>query len=176
MALVKPKMVIPNHGEHRHLREHAKVARSNGWASEVAVNGTMLDLGGDEPRVVDFVETGRIYLDGAVQIGALDGIVRDRIRMALNGHVVVTVILDVDDEPLGEAWCELKGLPEIGRSRAPLLDVLEEDLTQFLRRASAKTLRDDDKLEGELRRIARNTCNDEIGRKPETTVIVSRLG
>ena len=63
----------------------------------------------------------------------------------------------------------------MGRSDAPLLDVLEEDLTQFLGRAKAKTLGDDDKLEGELRRIARNTCRDEIGKKPEVTVIVSRL-
>lgn len=173
--IVNPEMVIPNHGEHRHLREHAKLAADGGRASIVAVNGTMLDLSGSAPSIAGFVETGRTYLDGAVQIGALDGIVRDRIRMALNGHVVVTVILDEDDEPLGEAWCELKGLPEMGRSDAPLLDVLEEDLTQFLGRAKAKTLGDDDKLEGELRRIARNTCRDEIGKKPEVTVIVSRL-
>ncbi len=126
-------------------------------------------------KVTGFVETGRVYLDGGVQIGSMDGIVRDRLRMAMNGHVTVNALLDEDDEPLGEAWVELKGLPELGRSDAPLVDVLEEDLTQFLGRAGAKTLRDDDKLEGELRRIARNTSRDEIGKKPEVTVIVSRL-
>ncbi len=173
--IVNPEMVIPNHGEHRHLREHARISAERGRASVVAVNGTMLDLSGKTPKVCGFVETGRTYLDGATQIGALDGVVRDRIRMALNGHVVVTVILDEKDEPLGEAWCDIKGLPEKGRSNAPLLDVLEEDLTQFLGRASEKTLSNDDKLEGELRRIARGTCNDEIGKKPEVTVIVSRL-
>ncbi|MCP4822404.1 MAG: ribonuclease J, partial [Shimia sp.] len=173
--IVNPQMVIPNHGEHRHLREHAKLANDAGRASIVAVNGTMLDLTGDEPKVTGFVETGRVYLDGGVQIGSMDGIVRDRLRMAMNGHVTVNVLLDEDDEPLGEAWVELKGLPELGRSDAPLVDVLEEDLTQFLGRAGAKTLRDDDKLEGELRRIARNTSRDEIGKKPEVTVIVSRL-
>ncbi len=173
--IVNPQMVIPNHGEHRHLREHAKLANDAGRASIVAVNGTMLDLTGDEPKVTGFVETGRVYLDGGVQIGSMDGIVRDRLRMAMNGHVTVNALLDEDDEPLGEAWVELKGLPELGRSDAPLVDVLEEDLTQFLGRAGAKTLRDDDKLEGELRRIARNTSRDEIGKKPEVTVIVSRL-
>lgn len=173
--IVKPQMVIPNHGEHRHLREHVRLSVDNGRQSLVAVNGTMVDLTGKAPKVCGFVETGRTYLDGATQIGAMDGIVRDRIRMALNGHVIVTVILDEDGEPLGEAWCELKGLPELGRSQAPLVDVLEEDLSQFLRRAGEKTLGNDDKLEGELRRIARNTCMDEIGKKPEATVIVSRL-
>ena len=173
--IVDPEMVIPNHGEHRHLREHAKLAAEGGRGSIVAVNGTMLDLSGAAPSIAGYVETGRTYLDGSVQIGALDGIVRDRIRVALNGHITVSVILDEDDEPLGEAWVELKGLPELGRSDAPLVDVLEEDLSQFLGRAGAKTLADDDKLGGELRRIARNGCQAEIGKKPETTVIISRL-
>ncbi|MEO0677355.1 MAG: ribonuclease J, partial [Pseudomonadota bacterium] len=106
---------------------------------------------------------------------AMDGIVRDRIRMALNGHVMVSVILE-DDEPVGEPWCELMGLAETGTSNAPLADVLEEDLGQFLMRASAKTLKDDDKLEEELRRITRNTAQSEIGKKPEVTVVLSRLG
>ncbi len=173
--IVNPVMVIPNHGEHRHLREHAKLASGHGRASIVAVNGTMLDLTGNQPSIAGHVETGRTYLDGTRKIGALDGIVRDRIRMALNGHVIVNVLLDDDDEPLGDAWCELMGLPELGRSDAPLVDVLEADLTQFLGRAGEKTLSNDDKLETELRRIVRNTARDEIGKKPEVTVIVSRL-
>lgn len=173
--IVNPQMVIPMHGEHRHLREHAKLAESKGRQSAVAVNGTMLDLSGNEPKVTEFVETGRTYLDGSVKIGALDGVVRDRIRMALNGHVIVNVILDEDDEPLGEPWVELMGLPEQGSSFAPLVDVLEEDLSQFLGRAGQKTLADDDKLEEGLRRVARNSARDEIGKKPECTVIVSRL-
>ncbi|MBE1298050.1 MAG: MBL fold metallo-hydrolase [Rhodobacteraceae bacterium] len=174
-ALVKPKILVPMHGEHRHLRQHARIAEEAGIASAVAVNGTMLDLSRDEPKVVDYIETGRVYLDGTVKIGALDGIVRDRIRMALNGHLVITVILDEEAEPLGEPWCDIKGLAETGTSDAALAEVIEEDLNQFLMRAGAKTLRDDDKLEGELRRVARQTANTEIGKKPEVTVVISRM-
>ncbi|UWP94287.1 ribonuclease J [Aliiroseovarius crassostreae] len=169
-----PQMVIPMHGEHRHLREHAKLAQENGRNAMVVVNGAVCDLTGDAPHVVEHVEADRIYLDGDILIGALDGVVRDRIRLALNGHVIVNVIVE-NDEPLGEPWVEIMGLPELGHSRAPLVDVLEEDLGQFLMRAGDKTLRDDDKLGEELKRIARKTTNDEIGRKPEVTVVVSRL-
>jgi ribonuclease J len=172
--IINPRMVIPMHGEHRHLREHAKLAEKGGRPSMVVVNGAVCDLTGDAPHVVEHVETDRIYLDGDILIGALDGIVRDRIRLALNGHVIVNVILD-GDEPLGEPWVELMGLPEVGHSNAPLVDVLEEDLGQFLMRASNKTLRDEDKLGDELKRIARKSTNDEIGRKPEVTIVVSRL-
>jgi ribonuclease J len=173
--IVKPQVVIPMHGEHRHLREHVKLAEANGMTGVLAVNGMMVDISGNQPKIAEFIETGRTYLDGSVQIGALDGVVRDRIRMALNGHVVVTVILDEEDEPLGDPWCELMGLPETGRSKAALVDVLEADLGQWLARAGAKTIRDDEKLNDGLRRVARQTALDEIGKKPEVTVVVSRL-
>ena len=173
--LTRPQIVVPMHGEHRHLREHAKLAESNGFQSIVAPNGVKVNLSGNEPLVAGYVETGRLYLDGSVLIGALDGIVRDRIRMALNGHVLVTVPIDEDGELLGEPWCELKGLPELGKSNAPLVDVLEEDLDQFLGRAKGSTLKDDDKLETELKKIVRKSSLDEIGKKPEVTVVVSRL-
>jgi ribonuclease J len=173
--LVKPQMLIPMHGEHRHLREHVKLAASKGLQGVVAVNGMMIDLSGNAPTVAEYIETGRTYLDGTVQIGALDGVVRNRIRMALNGHVIVTVIIDDENEPLGDAWCETMGLAEVGSSRAPLVDVLEEDLSQFLNRANEKTLSDDAKLEEALRRIVRQSTQNEIGKKPEVTVVVSRL-
>ena len=168
-------MVIPMHGEHRHLREHVKLANSNRLKGVLAVNGMMIDLSGNAPKVVEYVETGRTYLDGSVQVGAMDGVVRDRIRMALNGHVMVNVILDEDDEPLGDPWVEVMGLAETGRSNAPLVDVLEEDLSQFMGRAGAKTLTDDDKLEEGLRRVARQSTQTEIGKRPEVTVVISRL-
>lgn len=174
-GIVAPQMVIPMHGEHRHLRAHARLASEAGMQSIVAVNGMMLDLSGNAPSVAEYIETGRTYLDGSVKIGALDGVVRDRIRMALNGHVVVTVILDDEDEPLGEPWCEIMGLPETGTSNAGLVEVLEADLNQFLMRANAKTRADDDKLEAELKKIARQTAQGEIGKKPEVTIVISRI-
>ena len=173
--VVKPQMLIPMHGEHRHLREHVKVAEGRGLQGVLAVNGMMIDLSGNQPKVTEYVETGRTYLDGSVQVGALDGVVRDRIRMALNGHVTVTVIMDDEDEPLGEPWVDTMGLPETGSSNAPLVDVLEQDLSQWLGRAKATTLRDDQALDDGLRKITRQSAQNEIGKKPEVTVVVSRL-
>nr|WP_319250394.1 ribonuclease J [uncultured Celeribacter sp.] len=172
--IVKPQIVVPMHGEHRHLREHAKLAEGNGFQAVVAPNGVGVDLSGNAPRIAEYVETGRTYLDGSIQIGALDGIVRERIRMSMNGLVVATVIIE-DDEPLGDCWCEVRGLPETGISRAPLVDVLEEDVNQFLMRAGKKTLSDDDKLEEDIRRILRKTSQEEVGKKPEVQIVISRL-
>ncbi|WP_078570495.1 MULTISPECIES: ribonuclease J [Thioclava] len=173
--LLAPKMLIPMHGEHRHLREHAKLASDKGIASEVATNGTMIDLTGKSPKVVEYIEAGRTYLDGSVQIGAMDGVVRDRMRMALNGLCLVTLILDEEDQPLGEPWVELNGLPKLGRSGAPLAETIEDEMTQYLERASIKVLKNDDKIDEGLRRIARQVSMEEIGKKPEVIVVTSRL-
>ena len=173
--LLKPGMVIPMHGEHMHLREHAKLASAKGVPSAIATNGTMLDLTGDTPRVVDQIDTGRLYLDGTVLIGAMDGVVRDRIRMALNGHALVTVIVDEDDRPVPDAWVELSGLPERGRAGVPLADNIEGELAEFLDRADDRTVMNDDRLEEAIRKITRQVSMEEIGKKPEVTVIISRL-
>ncbi|NDR56384.1 ribonuclease J [Aliiruegeria sabulilitoris] len=173
--LMRPQMLIPMHGEHRMLRRHAEAGEAKGITSKVATNGTMLDLTGDYPVVCEHVETGRVYLDGAQKIGAMDGVVRDRIRMALNGHVMLNVILDEEDEPLGEPWAETMGLVETGRSNAPLVDLVEAEAAQFLARANDKLLVDDDKLDSGLRRVVRQVAVEEIGKKPEVTVVISRL-
>lgn len=173
-ALAAPQIVVPMHGEHRHLRAHCKLTEAQGRTAVLAPNGTRVALSGNAPQVVEYVETGRTYLDGSVQIGALDGVVRDRIRMALNGAVVVTLILE-EDEPVGEPWVELMGLPQIGVSKAPVAEVMEADLAQAIARMSERTKMDDDALEDELKRIARKTASDELGRKPEVAVILSRL-
>jgi len=173
--LVLPDMLIPMHGEHRHLSEHVRIATEAGIAAAVAPNGTMLDLSGDVPEVVEYVETGRLYLDGTALVGAMDGVVRDRIRMALNGHATVTVLLDETDTPMGEPWVELMGLPPVGRGERPLAETIETDLDEVIGRLSRKVMADDAKLEEEIRKVVRQVAMEEIGKKPEVTVVISRL-
>tara|TARA_R110002051_G_scaffold14460_7_gene46887 strand:- start:10443 stop:12122 length:1680 start_codon:yes stop_codon:yes gene_type:complete len=173
--IVKPQILIPMHGEHRHLREHVKLGAERGLTGIVAVNGMMIDLSGNAPTVAEYIDTGRTYLDGSVKYGAMDGIVRDRIRMAMNGQMIVTLIMDENDDPLGDPWVEISGLAETGSSDSALVDVVEADLAQFIGRAQPKTLRDDVKLEKELKHVARKSAQGEIGKKPEVIVIISRL-
>jgi hypothetical protein len=76
---------------------------------------------------------------------------------------------------LGEPWAEPMGLPETGKGGRPLSEVIEADLAEFLDRAGAKVLRDDEKLDDGVRRVVRQVSMEEIGKKPEVTVVVSRL-
>ena len=173
--IVSPQFLLPMHGEHRHLREHIKLAEAKGVSCLLASNGTMVDLSGNQLKVVDHVDTGRLYLDGTTKFGALDGIVRDRIKLAINGIILVNIIFDENDDMLGEPWCEIRGLPDVGQSDCNVIDVLEEDLSQYIGRSKPSVIQDDEKLEKDIKRIARQTALTEIGKKPEVSVIISRL-
>ena len=52
---------------------------------------------------------------------------------------------------------------------------IEAELAEFLERADDRTVRDDDRLEEAIRKITRQVAMEEIGKKPEVTVIISRL-
>lgn len=173
--LIAPQMLIPIHGEHRMLREHAKLALARGVRSLVVPNGSVCDLTGDAPVLVDEVQTGRVYLDGSRLVGAMDGVIRDRLRMAIGGHVFVTLILDEENEALGAPWAEIAGLRSEGRGGQMLNEIIEAELEDFVDRAGHKVLADDDKLNDGLRRVVRQVVMEEIGKKPEVTVVVSRL-
>ncbi len=131
----------------------ATCANMRGWrwqagvASDVVTNGMMIDITGDAPEVAEYIETGRTYLDGSVMIGARDGVVRDRIRMALNGHVHGDGDPGRSRRTAGRCLGRGEGSARKGRTGAALADTLEADLTEFLDKAGAKVLRDDDKLD-----------------------------
>jgi ribonuclease J len=173
--LLRPQILVPNHGEFRHLREHARLAVAKGMDGIVAANGTMVELSGNAPGVVEHIDVGKTYLDGSALIGAYDGIIRDRMKLALNGIVVVALIVDEDDDILEDAWVALRGLPETGDRGEDLAGMIEGELAQALPRMGRKTVDDDDKLEEAVRRVVRDVCVSEIGKRPEVTVLVSRL-
>jgi ribonuclease J len=143
-SLMQPKMVIPMHGEHRHLREHAMLARE-----------------------------GRLYLDGTRKIGAMDGVVRERLRMAIRGLVGVSLVIE-GPSVIG-VWAEPMGLPDGGLLDAGLADVLETEVERALSKASKKTLRDDDAVEDLTHRTVTKFCRDLTGKKPVTQIMINRL-
>jgi len=103
LALTKPKFFIPAHGEHRHLRTHARIAARMGIAARniiVADIGQVMELTGRSIVINGTVQSGRILVDGT-GVGDVGSVVlRDRQRLAQDGMVVVIVNLSSDDGSL----------------------------------------------------------------------------
>ena len=172
--LINPKILLPMHGEHRHLRAHVELGQESGIKGVIAPNGTMVDITTDTPKIVDHIETGRVYLDGTRLIGAFDGVVLERIRMATRGVVVVSLMLD-GNRVASSAWAEPMGMASLGARETPLEDQIEQEFDAQMARAKPRDLSNDDSVEDIARKAVSRVCFALIGKKPVTKVLINRL-
>src|SRR5260370_34423794 len=106
LALLKPRYVVPVHGEYRMLVEHARLAVSMGTPQEnviVAQDGDIIEASAkDGIRVVDHVPSGNVYVDG-LGVGDVGQVVlRDRKALSQDGILVVVVTVNAETgEPIG---------------------------------------------------------------------------
>ncbi len=174
---LKPKVSLPLHGEHRHLVEHAAAADEWGASTSlIAPNGTMVRLDGNAPGTVDHVETGRVYIDGTARVGALDGVIRERLKLARQGQVIVALVLDEDGELLADPNVRCQGAPKDGEGwTAPLDEMIADAVDEAVERAAKPVLRSDDQLEQTVATAVRRVTNPAWGKKPVITVLLTRL-
>jgi ribonuclease J len=92
---VKPKILVPVHGEPRHLRAHYQLAKTLDVPNPIQIdNGDVLMIAPGEPRVVDSVPTGRLAVDSNRIRGVGDDLFRTRRRLMTHGTIVVSLVLD----------------------------------------------------------------------------------
>ena len=96
-SLVKPKYAIPVHGEYRHLKANAGIAKSLGIPKDnifILKSGDVLALDDESAEVLDKVHTGEILVDG-LGVGDVGNIVlRDRQHLAEDGILIVVLTLE----------------------------------------------------------------------------------
>lgn len=92
---IRPQVVVPVHGEARHMREQAKVAIESGVPNAIVQkNGDVIRLAPDGPRKLGEVRVGRLVLDGDVILPADGATLNQRRKLAFGGMIAVTVAVD----------------------------------------------------------------------------------
>ena len=93
-ALTKPKFFIPVHGEYKHLKKHAALARELGMPKEnviIGEIGNVIETDGNKMKIVSQVPAGKVLVDG-LGVGDVGSIVlRDRKHLAQDGLIIVVV-------------------------------------------------------------------------------------
>ena len=170
---VRPRISVPVHGEARHLKEHAKLARDLGVPEAVVVeNGAVLRLAPGPASIVDVVTVGRLAVDGRT-IGPVNSeAVQARRRMTQDGLASATLVVAPDGRLAAAPRIALYGLPEHCEGES-----VDEAAARALDLALAEVPRaaGDDGFADAARRALRRILKTILGKRPVIEVSVIRL-
>ncbi len=168
---LKPQMVVPVHGEMRHMVEHARFALEQGVPQTVVPkNGSVIRLAPGDPQIINYEPAGRLVLDGDVILPSDGATMVSRRRISVHGYMAVTMILDgtgIGAEPV----VLMQGVP-VEEDREAFLDEVREKLKEAARSEAGAG---ETRLREALRLAARRTATAWTGKKPIVEVAVVRL-
>jgi ribonuclease J len=167
---VRPRIVVPVHGEPRHLAEHARLALGHGVPEAIVQkNGDVIRLAPGEPRKVDEVRVGKLVLDGDVILPADGSTVNERRRIGYGGLITVAMPIGGDRKLAGTPLIRPFGVP------------VEEDRGDFISDATEAATRayssgtDEDAVRESVRLAVRRCATLWTGKKPLVEVMMLQV-
>jgi ribonuclease J len=173
---VKPKSVIPVHGEHRHMIEHINFAKEMQVPFPVQVeNGDIVQLfPGNMPKVTDKAPVGRMFVDGNISVGETSQSIKDRKNISYNGFLEITIIVNDSGVIVKKPIISHKGIPSNGENTNFIFD-LEDKIKNVCKTYSLTNFKQQESLIEALRINCRKTVKEKTGKKPFTNVNLVRI-
>jgi ribonuclease J len=173
-AWLKPRVLIPMHGEARHLRENARLAREAGIENvHVLIDGEVVKLGPGKSQIIDEAPVGRLYRDGRLIVPSGEGPVRERRKLAFVGIIVVSLVLSRRGETLAEPQVVLDGVPTVDADGESMEEIVLSAVEGTIRSIPAQRRRDIEMVEEAVRRAVRAAVDQAWGKKPIVKVLAS---
>ncbi|MBL4613138.1 MAG: ribonuclease J [Emcibacter sp.] len=173
---IRPEILVPVHGEIRHMERQAEFGRGLGIKQAIVPrNGTVIRLAPGPAKIVEYVDVGRFALDGQFLIPAEDDAIVTRRRILYNGALVVSLVVDEKGTFLAAPQITNLGNPDAGIEHFE--DIIIEAAFAAAKKLTAKQRADTNKLAEAVRiftrKAAKNYTFKETG--PLTTVNVTQL-
>jgi ribonuclease J len=166
---VRPEVLIPVHGDARHLDEHAKFGIDCGIDTIVVPeNGSLIQLNKDDVNEIELLPSGRWVYEGKRMINQNSTVLRERSKLSTDGIIVATLVVDAYGQFLQPPKLSIRGLCDTRKE--------EDDLTQEIYMALRDALEGEYKSETAKREaleaIIRKTTNRMLAKKPTVDVHV----
>jgi ribonuclease J len=167
IAWVRPKILIPAHGEALHLNEHAELGRRAGVPHVlVCRNGDLVRLGQDGAQIIDEVPSGRLYKDGSLLISAEAKTVAARRRLSFSGIVTIALALSEKGTLVADPEIELIGIPDTDAGGASMNEVARDAVEEAFESMPKPRRRDADAVAEAVRRAVRGAIAQRWNKKP----------
>jgi ribonuclease J len=168
---IRPQILLPVHGEMRHLAEHARFARERGVPRTIVqTNGDLIRLAPNGPKKVGDERVGELVLDGDVILPANGTTMSQRRKIAANGVISVAVALDQSSRLRGEPVVAIEGIP-VEEDRDDFIDETRDAVAAAVAKGGAT----EDKLREAIRLAVRRCATDWTGKKPVVDVLLIRI-
>jgi ribonuclease J len=171
--LVRPKYLVPTHGEWRHLSAQAELAEDAGIATLLLENGDVLQLGPGKPDVIDTVPTGRLAVDGERIVPLKGGMLSARRRMLFNGVVIGSAVIDASGKLRGHAKVSAPGL--LDEDDVALRHEVEAEFMAMLNELSPGLRIQDTAFKDAARAALRRIFGKRFGKRPIVEAHMMRI-
>ena len=172
---VKPKCVIPVHGEHRHMKEHISFAKEMQIPFNLKIeNGDIIRISKDQkPEIIDQAPTGKIYLDGNVAV-SLDSLsIKERKNISVNGLLEITLIIS-NNGKIKKPIISFRGIPQDETSEPFKFD-LEDEITKTCKSFDVKNFKQEKNLIDAIKQNCRKIIKEKTGKRPFTNINIARV-
>jgi ribonuclease J len=164
---VKPKMLIPVHGEALHLSEHAAIGRRLGIRDVlVCRNGDLIKLAPGVPDIIDELPSGRLYKDGKLLISAEGRTLSERRKLSFSGIVSVALAVTEKGALVADPEVDLAGIPETGANGESLAEIAYDAVMKTFESLPRPQRSDPDSVAEAVRRGVRAALAVPWGKKP----------
>ena len=172
---VKPKCIIPVHGEHRHMKEHVIFAKKMQVPQALLIeNGDIVRIyPGKKPEIIDKAPSGRMYLDGKIGVSADSQSIKERKNLSLNGYLEVTLIV-TNNGKIKKPVISFKGIPDVEYDENFIFD-MEDEITSICKTFSIQSKNQEKNLIESLKHNCRKIIRDKTGKKPYTNINIARI-
>jgi ribonuclease J len=166
ISWVKPKILIPVHGEALHLHEHAALARRCGVPEVLQCrNGDLMRLA-PKAGLIDEVPVGRLYKDGMLLVEADARTVADRKRLSFAGTVSVALAITDKGELVDDPSLDMIGIPERDRDGGSIHEAAYDAIVETINSLPRARKRDPDAVGEAVKRAVRAAVAQRWGKKP----------
>jgi ribonuclease J len=173
---LRPRLMVPMHGEERHLKRQLE------FAADCGVPGTRQVMGGEIARllpgpssIIDEAPGGRLHVDGRIIVPSIDGPARKRRKLSAVGVVAVSLAIDGAGKLADDPQAVLDGLPDETDAGLEFHELVLDAVEEIFESIPRKRRQQDDAVEDAVRLGVRRRVETEWGKKPIVHVLIHRV-
>ena len=172
---VKPQCVIPVHGEHRHMVEHVSFAKEMQVPKTLLIeNGDIVKiLPGDKPKIIDKAPSGKVYLDGNINVETDAQSIKERKNLSVNGYLEITILVS-NNGKIKKPIISFKGIPE-SENNEPFIFDMEDEIFNICRTFSLDNRNQQKNLIDTIKQNCKRIVKEKTGKKPFTNINIARV-